>query len=56
MISLNTDLDNPGQMNFGNVKLKLLQRIEEIESRLQEIKGQMHIEQSHLKDRKQIYY
>ena len=54
MISLNTDLDNPGQMNFGDVKL--LQRIEEIESRLTEIKGQMHIEQSHLKDRKQIYY
>ena len=41
-------------MNFGDVKL--LQRIAEIETRLKQIKGNMHIEQSQFEDRKQIYY
>ena len=41
-------------MNFGEAKL--LQRITEIETRLQQIRGKMEIEQSVFNDRKHIYY
>ena len=52
--SLYSDPGNPAHMNFGEAKL--LQRITEIETRLQQIRGNMEIEQSVFNDRKHIYY
>ena len=54
--SLYSDPGNPAHMNFGEAKL--LQRITEIETKLQQIRGkmEMEIEQSHFGDRQQFYY
>ena len=52
--SLYTDPSNPAHMNFGEAKL--LQRITEIETRLQQIRGKIEIEQSQFGDRQQFYY
>ena len=41
-------------MNFGEAKL--LQRITEMETRLQQIRGNMEQEQSQFGDRQQFYY
>ena len=41
-------------MNFGEAKL--LQRIAEMETRLQQIRGNMEIEQVEFGDRQQFYY
>ena len=53
-VSLYTDLNNPAHMNFGEAKL--LQRISEIETRLQQIRGNMEIDQSQFVERQQFYY
>ena len=53
-VFLYSDPGNPAHMNFGEAKL--LQRITEIETRLQQIRGNMEIEQSVFNDRKHIYY
>ena len=53
-VSLYTDPGNPAHMNFGEAKL--LQRITEIETRLQQIRGNMEIEQSQFGNRQQFYY
>ena len=49
-----SDPGNPEHMNFGEAKL--LQRITEIETRLQQIRGNMEKEQLRLGDRQQFYY
>ena len=53
-VFLYSDPGNPAHMNFGEAKL--LQRITEIETRLQQIRGKMEIEQSQFGDRQQFYY
>ena len=53
-VSLYTDPSNPAHMNFEEAKL--LQRIAEMETRLQQIRGNMEKEQSQFGDRQQFYY
>ena len=54
-VYLYTDLNNPAHMNFGEAKL--LQRIAEMETRLQQVRGIMEIEQTlEFGDTQQFYY